>query len=286
MDSFLVILFLSALRLSIPLIFAAYGAYFSEKSGVAQISVEAFLLVGAFSAATTAYFTNSLALSFFIAALSAVLLAQIFCLLVLKLKTHSIIAGTGLNLLALGLIPIISKSIFNSTGSTPAHTMNEYSGFWPMGLLVVTAALCYSISEKSIWGLQMKFAGEKSAALASIGVSTVQRQWQSVTLGASIAGLGGAVLSLFMSSSYSPMMSAGRGFIALAAVIFAGWKINKAIIICFFFGLTEALQIQLQSNQQISNYVPAIILQILPYLLTLIVLLTYKEKNQAPAELR
>ena len=285
-DSFFILLLLSGFRLSLPLIFAAYAAYFSERSGVAQIAVESFLLIGAFTAAATAYLTQSLFLSFLLAGLVSALFAQIFCLLFLYIKSHSIIVGTGMNLLAMGLIPIVSKLLFNSTGSTPSHSLESVGIFWAYFILAVTTSVCFLLSEKSVWGLQMKFAGEKKSALESIGVSAEKRQWQSVTIGAFVGGMGGAILSIFMASSYSPMMSAGRGFIALAAVIFSGWSMPKSIAICFLFGLSEAFQIQLQSHAEFAVYIPAVVVQMIPYLLTLMALFIMKEKNQAPAELQ
>lgn len=285
MDSVFILIILSGLRLSLPLLFAATGGYFSEKSGVAQIALESFLLVGAFTAASVATVVPSVFIAFLSAGLVSVLFAQIFCLLVLKMKSHSIVVGTGMNLLAMGIIPIISKSIFNSTGSTPTHTLNSIPFFWSYVIVLLVAITSYWLSEKTIWGLQMKFAGEKKSALESIGVSPLSRQWQSISFGAFVTGLGGAVLSIFMASNYSPLMSAGRGFIALAAVIFSGWNFRKSLAICFLFGISESIQIQMQSSALISNYLPSIVVQIFPYLLTLIVLFIFREKSQAPIEL-
>lgn len=285
LDSVFVLILFSGLRLSLPLIFAASGGYFSEKSGVAQIALESFLLVGAFTAASVAYFVPSVFISFLAAGLVTMLFAQIFCLLVLKMKSHSIVVGTGMNLLAMGMIPIISKTVFNSTGSTPTHALNSLSFYWAYIIAAAIGLISFWLSEKTIWGLQMKFAGEKKSALEAIGVSPVKRQWQSISYGAFVTGLGGAVLSVFMASNYSPLMSAGRGFIALAAVIFSGWNFKKSLAICFLFGLSESVQIQMQSNALVSTYLPSIIVQIFPYLLTLAVLFVFREKSQAPVEL-
>ena len=104
MDSVYTLLILSTFRLSLPLLFAAMGAYFSEKSGVAQIALESYLLIGAFTAASVAYTTQSITLAYLIAALVTALFAQIFCVLVLKFNANSIVIGTGMNLLAMGLI--------------------------------------------------------------------------------------------------------------------------------------------------------------------------------------
>jgi ABC-type uncharacterized transport system permease subunit len=285
MDSVIVLLFLSSLRLSLPLFFAAIGGYFSEKSGVAQIALESYLLIGAFSAASVAHLTQNLALGYISAALITALFAQIFCLLVLKMKGNSIVIGTGMNLLAMGIIPIISKSLFDSTGSTPSLNPTALNNYLPYIVLAAVIAISYWLSEKTLWGLQMKFAGEKKLALESVGISPTLRQWQSLTLSAFVTGLGGAVLSTALSSNYSPLMSSGRGFIALAALIFAGWNMQRALLVCLFFGFCEALQIQLQSNQAVSEIFAAEFIQMIPYVATLLALLVLRSKNP-PAELR
>jgi ABC-type uncharacterized transport system permease subunit len=285
MDSMTVLLLFSTLRVSLPLLFAVVGGYFSEKSGVAQIALEAYLLIGAFTAASVTYATKSLALGYLSAAIITALFSQIFSFLVLKLKGNSIVIGTGLNLLAMGLIPIVSKTIFNSTGSTPSIELTESTPYFPYIILILTLIFSYWLSEKTIWGLQMKFAGEKKLALESVGISPAWRQWQSLTLSAFITGLGGAVLSTALSSNYSPLMSSGRGFIALAALIFAGWNLPRALVVCLFFGLCEALQIQLQSNSAISTYIAAEFIQMIPYAATLVALLILRSKLP-PAELR
>lgn len=286
MDSLFVLVLFSTFRLSLPLMLAAVGGYFSEKSGVAQIGLEAFLLVGAFSAATATTLSHSLLVGYLAAALASLLFAQIFCLLVLKLKANSIVIGTGLNLLAIGIIPLMSKSIFDSTGSTPALTDIDTTALFPIIILAVVILGSLYLSEKTLWGLQIKFAGEKQSALLAVGVSPEVRQWQAVSLGALVAGLGGAILSTYLASSYSPLMSAGRGYIALAALIFAGWDLRKTIFISLFFGFCEAIQIQAQSNSLIAAQIPAEFIQMTPYLVTLLALLFFKAKQQAPKELK
>lgn len=286
MDSILVLLLLSTLRLTLPLFFAAMGGYFSEKSGVAQIALESYLLVGAFTAASVSFFSGSVIFGYISAAVVTALFAQIFCLLILKLKGNSIVIGTGMNLLAMGIIPIVSKSLFNSTGSTPSLELPTYNSWLPYIILIAVIFVSYWLSEKTIWGLQMKFAGEKKLALQSVGIDSITRQWQSLTYSAFITGLGGAVLSTALSSSYSPLMSAGRGFIALAALIFSGWNLTRSLFVCLFFGFCEALQIQLQSNQLISSYVAAEFIQMIPYAATLLALLLFKSKFSPPVELR
>jgi ABC-type uncharacterized transport system permease subunit len=289
MDSVFLLLLFATVRLSLPLFFACIGGYFSEKAGVAQIALEAYLLVGAFSAAGVTYLTGSISTGYLAGAVSAMLFSQIFCLMTLQFRTNSIVAGTALNLLAMGLIPIVSKTLFSSTGSTPPISLTEGSAlllYAPYIVLFFTVGISYWLSEKSLWGLQIKFAGEKKLALESVGISPQLRQWQSLSLSAFVTGLGGAVLSTYLASSYSPMMSAGRGFIALAALIFAGWNLQRGLIICLFFGFCEALQIQLQSSEVLSRYIALEFIQTLPYAATLFALLMMKSKLKPPVELR
>lgn len=278
----------ASVRMSLPVLFAASGGYFSEKSGVAQIALEAYLLIGAFTAAAVTYQTQSLIFGYVAAGLAAVVMAQIFNVLIFKFKANSIVVGTGMNLLAMGVIPIVSKTLFDSTGSTPALDTSEKALSHSLSMVtcmtILMMASCYWIAEKSSWGLQIKFAGEKSDALTSVGVSPVVRRWQAVTLCALLTGLGGAILSTYLASSYSPLMSAGRGFIALAAVIFAGWSLKKAWLVVLFFGLTEALQIQVQ-NMNLGVKIPNEFIQTLPYIVTLVALLLLRNKQQAPKEI-
>ena len=285
-NSIFILLMLSTFRLSLPLLLTALGGYFSEKSGVAQIALESFLLIGAFSAATSAYLFHSILFGYVIAALASVLFAQIFCFLVLKLEANSVIIGTGLNLLAVGIIPLISKSIFDSTGSTPSLTDLKFASSAPFVVLFFVIGGSFYLSEKTLWGLHVKFAGEKKAALEAVGISSRLRQWQAVSLGAFITGLAGAILSTYLASAYSPLMSAGRGFIALAAIIFAGWNLGFIILISLFFGFCEAVQILAQSNELISAQIPAEFIQMTPYVMTLLALMVFKTKQQAPKELK
>ncbi len=275
---------LSTLRLSLPILLAASGGYFTEKTGVAQISLEAYLLTGAFTAATVSYYSHSIFWGYVVAVIAGVLVSQLFSLLVLKLKANAIVVGTALNLLVMGVIPIISKNIFDSTGSTPSLNIDNtgiFSQFYPYILILVLLALSYYLAERSKWGLQIKFAGQNSEVLESVGLSPARVRWLAISFSAAITAVGGAILSTYLASSYSPMMSAGRGFIALAAVIFAGWRLGRAWLVVLFFALAEALQIYIQSLQ-LDFKIPNELIQSMPYLITLVVLLFYKNKSSAP----
>ena len=275
---------LSTLRLSLPVLLAASGGYFTEKTGIAQISLEAYLLTGAFTAATVSYFSNSIVLGYIIAILMGILVSQIFCFFVLKLKSNAIVVGTALNLLVMGVIPIMSKTFFDSTGSTPSigsSTLGILAQYYPYILTVILLALSYYLAEKSIWGLKVKFSGQNSEVLESVGISSTQIRYQAIMFSAGVTAIGGAFLSTYLASSYSPLMSSGRGFIALAAVIFAGWRLSRTWIVVLFFAGTEALQIYVQSFQ-LGFKIPNELIQSMPYLITLFALLLVRNKNSAP----
>ena len=275
---------LSTLRLSLPVLLAASGGYFTEKTGVAQISLEAYLLTGAFTAATVSYMSGSTTLGYVIAIFMGILVSQLFSLLVLKLKANAIVVGTALNLLVMGVIPIISKNLFDSTGSTPSINTASAGVFveiYPYVLTALLLGLSYYLAERSRWGLEIKFAGQKSEVLQSVGINPTKVRWQAITFSAAITAAGGAFLSTYFASSYSPMMSAGRGFIALATVIFAGWRLGRAWLVVLFFAFTEALQIYLQSLQ-LGFKIPNELIQSMPYLITLSVLLFYRNNSSTP----
>lgn len=279
---FIVLIFLSALRLSAPLIFAALGGLLSERSGVIQLALEGFMLIGAFVGASVTYYTKSPWMGWWCGFLAGILWAQIYCFFVLKLKSDQIVTGTALNLLALGLIPFASKILFNSTGSSPNLEMNQRFSYEAYVICALAVALVAYVFYKTPLGLRLQFAGEKPEALESAGFSVVKHRWFFVSFGGALAALGGATLSMSLASSYSPMMTAGRGYMALAAVIFGRWKPLPTLFAALFFSFTEALQLQLQGLSEITHWIPTQLLQALPYIFTILFLAAFKKSSVAP----
>jgi general nucleoside transport system permease protein len=278
-------LLLSTLRLSTPLIFAALAGLICERSGVINIALESFLLVGAFAAASICYFSSSATIGWSGAFLITALFASLYAFTVLKLKMDQIVAGTAMNLLALGAIPFASKIIFDSTGSTPSLAIDLRLSYEPLLFACfVFCMLVYTLNHSRL-GLAVLFAGEKPESLESAGISVFTLRWWCIILSGGLAGLGGAALSLSLASSYSPQMSAGRGFIALAAMIAGRWRPGLTVIACLFFGLIDALQIRLQGINFAGVKVPVQFIQILPYVLTLVLLSLFVKQNKPPAAL-
>ncbi|OYZ13432.1 MAG: sugar ABC transporter permease [Bdellovibrio sp. 28-41-41] len=285
MDIFSLSFILSVLRVSTPLIFAAQAGLLSEKSGVVQIGLEGFMLAGAFSGAVFAHLTHSSYLGFLMAFVCGACASFLFSLLVVRLKTDAIVAGTGFNFLMVGLIPFLTKFIFNSTGSTPPIPIELRLSYEVTVFAFAVVLGIYFLISKTRWGYWIQFAGEYPDGLTACGVSVDKVRWVSVFLCGGLAALGGASLSLFLSSAYSPLMTGGRGFIALSALILGKWKPLPTLMGCLVFGVFDALQIRLQGVPINGFTIPVQWIQILPYVLTIVLLAGFFGRSQAPAYL-
>lgn len=276
----------STARVSTPLLLAALGGMLSERSGVVNIALEGMMLIGAFAGAVFALGTHSPWMGLFGAGFAGAGLAAIYALFVIRFKSDQIVAGTAINLLAMGVPPFVSKILYGVTGSTPALALDERFSSAPVWiawgvLILVWAWLRYTPS-----GLWVQFAGEHPAALDAAGVRVNRVRWAAVVGSGVLAGLGGASLSLFLASSFSRNMTAGRGFMALAALIFGKWRPVPTAIACLLFGFADALQIRLQGVVLFGTEpVPVQFIQVLPYLVTVLVLAGVVGQSRAPRAL-
>ena len=276
----------STLRVSTPLVFAALGGLFSERAGVINIALEGLMLVGAFGAAVGTYASHSPWLGSGCAVLAGMFLAALYALFVINLRANQIVAGTAINLLALGLTPFFCKLLYDVTGSTPTIPLQERFVSAPLYLCWVLVALSWFVLKHTRPGLWTTFAGERPDALAAAGIGVRRVRWAAVLLSGALAGLGGAALSILLSSSFSRNMTAGRGFMALAALIFGKWKPVPTALACLLFGFADALQIRLQGVVLWgSEPVPVQFIQILPYVLTVLVLGGFVGRSRPPRAL-
>jgi simple sugar transport system permease protein len=218
-------------------------------------------------------------LGFFAAGAAGILFAIMEGFFVLLLRVDQIITGTAINLLAAGVAPFVTKALFDSTGSTPSLPLTSRFSVEP---LYLTALLIFLIG---YWfhftrsGLAVQFAGEAPEALAVSGSSVGKTRWYALLTCGMVGGFGGATLSIYLSSAYSANMTGGRGFIALAALIFGRWRPLPTLFACLFFAFTDALQIRLQGA---SSGIPVQFIQILPYLFTVIALAGFFGQSRAP----
>ncbi len=272
------------MRLSIPLVFAALGGLMCERSGVANIALEAILLFSAFAAGAAAAMSANVYFGVVAGLAAAGVIGCLFGLICLWGRGDQIVVGTGFNLLAAGLIPVITKAMFDRTGSTPALTA-EQTFHLPLIFFLVATATFVALEflfRKTRHGLRITAAGENPLALRTQGVSDRKVRLRAVVEGSVIAGVGGVYLSLCQGSGYIRDMSAGRGFIALAALIFGAWRPWPTFLACIFFAFTDAIQIQLQGQAIAGVAIPNQLIQIFPYVATLLVLVFASRKMAAP----
>jgi ABC-type uncharacterized transport system permease subunit len=272
-------LLFSTIRLSTPLVLAALGGLYSERSGVINIALEGLLLSGAFTAASVTYYAGSAATPWLpagythyspwvglgAAMLAGALVAYIIALACIRFKADQVVTGTGINILFLGLPAVLSGALFLSSGSTPQiprenllpvlsrllpKFMPQWRIFTDVSVIslfaIVVVLLTRYILYRTPFGLRLRAVGENPEAADAAGVRVNGIRYVGVILSGALAGIGGAYLSIGQSSLFTRNMAAGRGFIALAALIFGKWRPVQTMLACLLFGFADALTIQLQ----------------------------------------
>lgn len=283
----------SAIRLATPLIFAALGGMFSERAGVINVALEGLMLAGAFTGAVATYELNSPFLGLFCGMLAGAFLALIYAIATIKFEADQVVSGMAINFLMFGLPAVISGAVYDSAGSTPQiakeNLLPEFSEISIASVLAfLLVPVCWYVLYKTPFGLRIRAIGENPAAADAAGVNVITLRYVAVILSGVLAGMGGAYLSIGQSSLFTRNMTAGRGFIALAALILAKWRPVQTLLACLFFGVTEALTIQIQgaSWAKINGEdIPVQFIQIIPYVLTIIVLAGFIGLSRAPKAL-
>ena len=291
--TFLVILIFSTIRTATPLIFASLGGLFSERSGVINIALEGLMLSGAFTAAVVTYELNNPYIGFAAGMIAGGLTAVIYAVAVIRFEADQVVAGFAINILMLGFPAVISSRIYDSAGSTE-QVAKEFllpDFYNRLSIASIIALLLVPISwyvlYKTPFGLRLRAVGENPGAADSAGVSVIKLRYIAVILSGVLAAAGGAYLSIGQSSLFTRGMTAGRGFIALAALILGKWKPVPVMFACLFFGFTEALAIQLQGVVKLPSGedIPVQFIQMIPYVLTIIVLTGFIGMSRAPKAL-
>ncbi|PRX33572.1 nucleoside ABC transporter membrane protein [Orenia metallireducens] len=264
--------FSSTLRMAIPLMVAAIGGMFSERSGVVNIALEGMMLAGAFIAVVVSYFTGSAWLGLLGAVFFGGVFALIHALVSIRYHADQVVSGVALNLLAAGGTVFLLNILFNTSGTSPSVTALPYWGpFKPtvyLGLLIVL--ISHYILFFTPFGLRVRAVGEHPHAADSVGIDVEKIRYVCVILSGMLAGFAGAHLSIGVLSVFREGMTAGRGFIALAALIFGKWYPFGAMGASLLFGFFQAIEIRLQGIEAIG--IPAEFIQMIPYILTVIAL--------------
>lgn len=290
----------STLEFAPALIFASLGAVLSERAGVVNIGVEGMMRVGAFAAAVAA-----LAVPTGIGVLGGMAagasLAAVHAYLCVRWRSDQVVSGMALNLVALASVTFLLESLYSPTGTpsiaqlqrwtipgvTHVPILRALSGHSAMTYLALVAPfLFHALFFWTPAGLRLRSAGEKPAAVATVGVSVARLRTAAVVCGGLLAGLGGAALSCATLDRFENHMPSGLGFMAVAAIVFGRWSPLGAFGAALFFAAGNALRIGLASSApEVLAVVPQGFLLALPYLLTLLLLGARKRQSGAPAAL-
>ena len=280
------------LRLFTPYYLGASAANFSERGGVINISIEGFMISSAFSYALFSVLTGNIMIGFFAAIIVNLVFSVLFALFTVKLKINQIVAGVGFNLLMAGLSKFFIVLIFNSSSNTPrfdklpvigflevipfvGEILSDYIILFSFALVIISNFILF----KTKFGLRLRSAGENPEAGESLGVKVRMYKMYGILICGFLSALAGIWLASNQ-NSYSDGMIAGRGYIALAAMIIGKWKPTNIFFACLMFAFFEALEISLQIS---GIDIPSQLIQMLPYAITILVLIGFIGKTKPPA---
>lgn len=272
-------LVLSMLAFGAPLLLAALGEIVGEKSGVLNVGLEGLMLTGALCGAAFSTIFGNAWLGVLGAMIGGILLSNVFAWLVVGLRADAVVAGTGLNLFALGFTGVAFRVVSARFPDAQAAVVPE--NFFYFLAIALCFMVWFALSSTRI-GLQIRACGENPRAAESAGISVAKIRWSCTLWNGALCGLAGAFLSISHTNSFAENMTEGRGFIALSLVIFGRWNPWGALGAALLFGAAQSSQFWLQTRLNDSFYP---LLLALPYILTLLVLAGFAGKVHAPAAL-
>ncbi len=275
------VIFLQIVRLAVPYVLTSVGVTFSERGGVVNLALEGMMLIGAFGAAYGQYRTGSVLLGMLLALGCGLLVALLFAFVTVTLKADQIVAGIALNILVMGVTRFGLTLLFGSSMNSPRVAGFEASSLFldPFFLLAVFVVFAGQwVLFKTPYGLRLRATGESAKTADSAGVNVARMRYSGVLVSGALAALAGAFL-LFQQHTFTDNMSAGRGYIALAAMIIGKWTPVGAACASILFAVTESMEIWLQSG-----WIPSQVVQSLPYVITLVVLAGFVGKVSAPRD--
>jgi general nucleoside transport system permease protein len=308
-DAF-VIICASAIRLGVPLILASLAGLWSERSGVVDIGLEGKMLTGAFAAAAVATFTGSAWLGLLAGVGATIVVSLIHGYASIDQRANQIVSGTAINMVCDGMTALIGNAIWSQGGRTPQ--LPNSALFHPITLPFVhqigavpvvgdiyrslisghdiltyfafaMAPITYWALYSTRFGLRLRAVGENPAAVDTAGISVRGLRYLAVLICGALVGLSGVYLSIAQAAYFQPHMSAGKGFIALAALVFAKWRPWPALATCLLFGFLDASSIRLQGAVVPGiGQVPVQAIQALPYVLTVVLLAGFIGKAIPP----
>lgn len=283
----------SGVRLSVPLALAACGEYLAERAGTMNISIEAMMLGSAFTSVAAASATGSASTGLLVGVLTGLVIGIVHGNLSHRAQINTFVVGLVLNALVLGLTSyLITTQQFSShqvdiwsvplLQDIPVIGAALFSVRWPAYLLIPLIVLTWWLVARSRWGLELRAVGENPQAADVTGINVNLRRRQALLWCGALAGLGGAYLAVGEVGSFNQNMTAGRGYIVIAAVIFGAWRLRRTLAGCLVFGLSDALRMALPPLGVTLN---AQLLIAAPYMLALLAMLLFTTKHREPAAL-
>jgi simple sugar transport system permease protein len=282
------------LMYSTPLIFGALGGVISERSGVTNIGIEGMMVIGAVAAASASYFTGNPWIAFLVAGICGGLVALLHAVASVTFAADQTVSGVAINLLAPGIALFACRRFFDGAAMSPLVTKlpTIFGENWMAGTIwanlnvnvttVIALLLCiveWFVLYRTKWGLRIRAVGEHPAAADTLGIDVYKVRYVCVVLSGVFAGFGGASMTIAIISQFTQTAISGHGFIAMAAVIFGKWTPWGAYGACMLFGATKALTVLLGGGVV---PIPSQFLAMLPYAMTIIVLILFVGKSVAP----
>ena len=275
------VILLQIVRLAVPYILTSVGATFSERGGVVNLALEGMMLVGAFGAAFGQYRTGSALAGIFLAVLCGLGVALLFAFITVSLKADQIVAGIAINILVIGATRFGLSLLFGSSMNSERIAGVEVLSLLvdPLFLAAVVSVLAgHLLLFKTPYGLRLRATGESAEAADSAGINVDRMRYSGVLVSGALAALAGAFL-VFQQHTFTDNMSAGRGYIALAAMIIGKWTPAGAALASLLFAATESMEIWLQTG-----WIPSQLVQSMPYIITLLVLAGFVGRASAPRD--
>jgi len=308
----LILMLDSTIRVAPPLIFAAMAGMFCERSGVVNIALEGKLLAAAFASGAAAAVTGSAWMGLLAGVMVSMAFAMLHGFATITHRGDQVVSGMAINILAAGLTVTLGRYWFDQGGQTPAlsgdarfapiqlpfekeladvpvigqlyselasgHSMLEY-------LALAIVPLAWWVLFRTRFGLRLRAVGEAPAAVDTAGISVVRLRYTALLIGGLLAGIGGTYLAVAQTAQFIPNMSAGKGFMALAALVFGKWRPWPAMGACLLFGFLDAAAIRLQGVEVLGFVIPVQFIEAIPYLLTVFLLAGFIGKAVAPKAL-
>jgi ABC-type uncharacterized transport system permease subunit len=294
---FRVAILAATIRSATPILYAALGGIFSERSGVLNIALEGIMLISAFAAVLGSYITGSAWIGVLFGLAAGCLASLIHAFMSIQLRADQAVVATGINILGIGLPNFLLVKIFGRQGISP---IVPRIGTWRIPILadlpvvgpilgqhsplvyivLILVPVTWYVLFRTPFGLRLRSVGENPRAADTLGIDVYRMRYYGVLLSGALASLGGAYMSVSLLGQYITAMTAGRGFIGLAAMIFGRWNPVGALFACLLFGFADALQ---SAAQAAGVPIAPEFLLALPYVLTLVALVTAMGRASPPA---